>query len=186
MADKLSQDSLVHTLFAAFHDHRVPMKRDMCEELRSLIQQKRIQGKGSIKALLQDEEAKKHCSKQLLHAISLVTEPLAPPLPVADAPEPEPEPRVAHPVQRARLEEHRTDDEEDYDMEVSRMRDDQVFLENARRDMIVRLCKDNIHMLTEIIRDHEDEMDHIIMSKLKQVKANLTLTNEVVFRSYYL
>ena len=180
MAHKLSQDSLVHTLFAAFHDHRVPMKKDMCEELRRLIQEKKVQGKGSIMALLQDEEAKRSCSNQLLHSIVVVTEPVA----LAPAEEP----RVACPVQRAPQEDNLTDneDEERYDAELNRMRDDQVFLDNARRDMIVRLYKETIHMLTDIIHDHEDEMDHIVVSKLKQVKANRTLTNEVMFRSYYI
>jgi hypothetical protein len=188
MTHKLSQDSLVHTLFAAFHDHSVPMKRDMCDELRSLIQQKKVHGRGSIKALLQDEEAKKHCSKQLLYSITVVTEPL-----VADAPEPEP--LVARPILRARLEEYNSDHEDDeddeddedgYNTEMNTMRDEQVFLENARRDMIVRLCKENIMVLNNIIHDHKEEMDYSIINKLKQIKAKLTLVNEVVFRGYYL
>jgi len=168
MPEKLSKSEPAHRMFAAFHEHNVPMKRSMCEELRFLIQNKTIQGSKPIKDILDNEEAKKHCSKQLLHSIQLVTdteeeeeheeetEPVLPPLPRQDAGMVEVEVE-----------------------EVEEVDDDNIYLERVRCDTIIQLCKNGIYIIEGITNDDN-------MNQLKQVKAILNMVSEITFRRYYL
>jgi hypothetical protein len=64
----------VHQLFKAFasNANRVQNKQKLYDELRDLIQKKKIQGKKSIKEMLEIPNIAEICSQHLLNAISMV------------------------------------------------------------------------------------------------------------------
>lgn len=75
MATKINTTYKVHQLFKAFYEHDVQKKKEVCEELRDLIKEKTVKGKGSIQELLDDKDTlDKECSKDLVKAINVVTD----------------------------------------------------------------------------------------------------------------
>lgn len=68
----LSRNEPAHKLFAAFHDHNLPKKRELCLELRDLIQKRIIRGSHSIRDAM--EQHKDVIPKDIYQAMVQVTE----------------------------------------------------------------------------------------------------------------
>lgn len=84
MKQYLSKDKPAHRLFAAFHDHELPNKRELCEKLRKLIQTKIIRGSHSIEVAMSKDKAT--IPHDIYHAMVEVTggEPKPAPAPALD------------------------------------------------------------------------------------------------------
>lgn len=148
MSDALVITSEIHRLFKAFHELDVPHKRDVCEELRVLILDKKVSGRSPISCLASDAGLLKDCSQWLRSAIQSVIRHI--------------NPSYTFPAEHDDEHQDYDDEDDDDDEEID---PDYVPPANARRELAARqgrydkLKSDNMVYVSKNIKEIGDRLE---------------------------